>query len=248
MARYSLPFDIGTLDENAEVVSIDMSSLNFNVPADQQKKSSFIFLRNAGINADLDFSGCSYKDKEEFLLLYLQEDIDVNAEILSSTWIEILSARDGGGVVLPSILTSEEIQEFLVNNKDFISDVYQLINSLPIYSMHCSPMNGQAFNTDDMPKTDNHSIKITNFAKLSNYDAFVFLIDGKTPGKFYTKLFIKDDQCIAQMMDRLPFLNMLTALFSPPEVQQEIAEGINNFLTPPEVQSSDERKEEPSDE
>lgn len=247
MSKYSLPLNNDDLekDNGDEVLTIDMSSLNFNVDADKQKRTSFIYLRNAGIKANFDFSGCSYEDKEEFLLLYLQEEIDVPIDILANTWIEILSAKDGGGVVLPSILTADEIQTFNNRNAEFIAEINQLINSLPIYSMLCSPLNGQVFNTDDFEKTDYHKIKITNFAKLARYDAFIFLIDGTTPQKFYTKIFIKDDYRISQMMDRLPYLNMLTALFAPQEVQKDIANNINQFLG---VESSNKRKEEPSDE
>lgn len=243
---YTLPFDINQLDQTEERVSINMAELNFNVPSEQQKRSSLIFIRNAGIHGDLDFSQCSYEDKEEFLLLYLQEEIDVDAEILASTWIEILSAKDGGGVILPSILSADEIQVFLSRNHEFIDAVYQLINSLPIYSMYCSSQNGTAFNVDDFEKTDDHRIKISNFSKLSKYDPFIMLIDGETPSKFYTKIFIKDEPHIVEMMERLPFLNLLIAMFSPVEVQNEIVKGINQFLTPPG--HHDERKEETSNE
>ena len=137
MNQLSLPFDID-IDHIGEEVTVDMSSLNFDVPAEQQKKASFIYLRNVGVKLELDFSKCSYEDKRDFLLLYLQEDIDVDADILSTTWIDILLAKDGGGEALPSILTLAEIQTFMQENKDFISEIYRLINSLPIFSMLCS--------------------------------------------------------------------------------------------------------------
>lgn len=246
MTTYTLPFDVWSIPEGERVL-VDMSILNFDVPADQQRKSCFIFLRNSNVKADLDFSKCSYKEKEEFLLLYLQEDIDVDAEILSSTWIEILSARDGGGVVLPSILTSAEIQTFLDRNAEYITEIYRLINSLPIYSMYCSTQNGKLYNTDDFPKSDYHGIKITNFSKLSKYDAFSLLIDGETPGIFYEKLFIKDDPRISRMMDQLPYLNLINALMFPPEAQEQIIAGINSMLVPPEVINPNDGKEEPND-
>lgn len=246
MQRYTLPFDLDQIKEGEEV-SVDMSSLNFDVPDDRQKRSSFIFLRNAGVKAELDFSGCSYKDKVEFLLLYLQEDIDVNAEILSSTWIEILSAKDGGGVVLPSILTSSEINQFIKDNKDFINEIYQLINSLPIFSMMCSVYNGSLYDINDFEKTDFDGVKITNFSKLSAFDAFSLLIDGSTPGKFYEKLFIKGEPHIIAMMERLPFLNLISALMAGPDVQAKIVTGINQMLVPPKVEPK-EGKEEPLNE
>lgn len=233
MITYPLPFDISKLNEDGAM--INMSELNFDVPINQQKKASFIFLRNAGIKAGLDFSQCSFVDKEEFLLLYLQEDIDVNADILSTTWIEILSAKDGGGVVLPSILSANEIQMFNNRNTEFISELMQLINSLPIYSMYCSPLNGSTFTMDEFERTDYDKVKITNFSKLSRYDAFMLLIEPSTSAKFYEKLFIKDESKISEMMDRLPYLNILTAIFAPQEVQDQLASGLSQILTPPNI-------------
>lgn len=234
MNQYTLPFDISILEEMEGTVSIDMSNPNFNVPGVKQKRSAYVFLRNLGVPVELDFTKCSYEDKEEYLLLFMQENIDVDCELLTNTWIEILSARDGGGVVLPSILSVDEIDQFLERNKEFLDEMYQLINSLPIYSMYCSIQNTQAFNVDDFEKTDYDGIKITNFSKLSKYSAFMLLIDGNTPSKFYTKLFIKDEPNIIAMMERLPYLNLLTAFFSPPEIQTQIADGINDLLKPHE--------------
>lgn len=234
MKKYTLPFDVTTYNPSEEGILIDMSKLSFDVSEEQQKRSSFIFLRNAGIEVDLDFSNCSYEDKEQFLLLYLTEDIDVNADILSTTWIEILSAKDGGGIILPSILTSDEIDRFLKNNKEFVAEIYQLINSLPVYSLYCSQHNGVEFTTDEFKRSDSHLIKITNFSKLSKYDAFILLIDGATEPLFYEKLFIKGEYYISYMMNRMPFLNLLSALFMTPEMQSEIANRFNEVLTPQE--------------
>ena len=114
--------------------------------------------------------------------------------------------------------------------------------------MYCSPLNGNAYTTDDFPKTDWHRVKITNFAKLSMYDAFSLLIDGSTPGVFYTKLFIKDDWRIQSMMQRLPYLNVLTAMMAPPEVQAQIFDKINKVLTPPTPKEPIQGKEETSHE
>lgn len=235
MKSLILPFDIDEVKSNNDDFSINMSKFNFDIPKDQQKKASFIFLRNMGIKVDLDFSECSFEDKEEFLLLYLKEDIDVNAEILASTWIEILSAKDGGGVVLPSIFTSTEIEKFLKDNKDFVEELYSIINSLPVFSMCISSQNGTMFNTDDFKKNSYDGIKMTNFSKLSRYDEFSLLIDGSREACFYDRLFI-NNQYMNEIDNNLPFRNLLNALDLTTSDQNKFIDGINNLLTPLNVE------------
>lgn len=233
--RYILPIDICNTDVTSEKISIDMSRSEFDVPNDKQKRSSFIFLRNAGIKGELDFSDCTYDDKEEFLLLYFLEDIDVNADILSTTWLEILSAKDGGGVYLPSILTSDEIQQFLTDHSDLISEIYQLINSLPIYALYCSEKNQNMFNTDDFQKTDYNRIKMTNFSKLAMYNPFILLVNESSEPLFYEKLFIKGEFYISKMMSYLPYSNLLDMMTLAPEIQDDAINRINSLLVPPEI-------------
>ena len=234
MNKYSLPIDHNCINSLEENISVDMSKLNFDVPIEDQKKASFVFLRNSNIKANLDFSSCNYNDKAEYLLLYLCSDIEVNAEILSTTWIEILSTnKDGGEVYLPSILSLEEIKIFVRDNKTLIDEIYQLINSLPIYAMYCSNQYNNICNMDEFTKTNWHKVKIDNFWKLAKYDHFIFLVDGSTESLFYDKLFIRGEYHISKMMDYLPFLNLLTAMLSCTEIQNEVIDNINNVLTPP---------------
>lgn len=235
MDRYTLPLDINVVDTTVGKISIDMSQLKFDVPDDKQKRAAFIFLRNADIKAELDFSDCSYNDKEEFLLMYLTEDIDVDSDILTTTWIEILSARDGGRIALPSILDADQIQIFIKKNNDFIAEIYQLINSLPIYSLYCSDQNGGIFNTDDFKKTDYNRIKMTNFHKLADNSLFILFFDDSTEPLFYEKIFIKGDYYMYKLMSKLPFTGMLSMFSVAPEIQDEFVNRVNELLTPPEI-------------
>jgi len=235
MNKYILPID-DNIDCDKELIVVNMATSNFDVPVEHQKRSSFIFLRNSVLRAEFDFTECSYYDKEEFLLMYLLEDFDVEIDILATTWIEILSTRDGGGVILPSILTSDEIELFLEKNSILINEIYQLINSLPIYSLYCSSQNGTFYNTDDFQKIDYDKIKMANFSKLSKYDAFALLIDGETESFFYNKYFIKGEYYITMMMDRLPFLGLLSALTVPAEIQDDIIAKVQGLLEPPSIE------------
>lgn len=232
MDKYILPLDVDTI-EDVENILIDMSTLRFDVPSEKAKRAAFIFLRNANIKAELDFSDCSYEDKKEYLLLYFLEDIEVEADILTTTWLEILSAKDGGGITLPSILSGEEIQLFRQENEDLINEMYQLINSLPIYAMYCSTQNGGIFTTDDFEKTDYHRIKMANFCKLADNDLFCLLIDNNTKPLFYEKIFIKGEYHICKMMEKLPYGNLLSLFTLPPEIQDDAIERIEDLLTPP---------------
>lgn len=242
MIKYILPLDINNID-STENILIDMSRLKFDVPLEKRKRAAFIFLRNANIRAELDFSQCSYQDKKEFLLLYLLEDIEVDADILTSTWIEILSSKDGGRVILPSILDINEIQIFIKENNDLIEELYQLINSLPIYALYCSPQNGSLFNTDDFKRTDYHRIKMANFYKLADNDEFTLLIDGNTEPLFYEKIFIKGEYYISKMMEKLPFTNILSLFTLSPEIQDDAIDKINDLLVPPDIEETSREEE-----
>lgn len=234
MDRYTLPFDINVVDTTSEKISIDMSHTEFDVPLNKQKRAAFIFLRNADIKAELDFTDCSYDDKKEYLLMYLQENIEVDADVLTTTWIEILSARDGGRVTLPSILDADEIGLFVQENNEFIAEIYQLINSLPIYAMYCSQQNGSLFTTRDFKRTDYDRIKMANFYKLAKNDLFILFVDGNTESLFYEKIFIKGEYYICEMMKYLPFTGLLSMFTLDPEIQDDAIERISSLLEPPE--------------
>lgn len=232
MQTYSLPIDLEQVDLNSEF-KIDMSDLNFDVDSQDQKHAAFVFFRNSGLNQELDFSNCSYEDKDEYLMLFMQTNLDIHAPILASTWMEILSAKDGGGIYLPTILSADEIKQFREDHKLFLDEMYCIINSLPVYAMYTSDMNGKLFNVDEIPSSDFDGIKLANFSKLVDFDSFILLIDGSTPSKFYRKLFLPKEFYINQIMSKLPYGNMLQMMFAAPEIQDEAIDAINDLLIPP---------------
>ena len=225
----TLPIDINLL-KDVECPTLDMSDIRFDVDEDKRERAVLVYLRNTGMKAEFDFSNCSYEQKERYLNLYLTEPLDVNTDILASTWIEILSARDGGGVVLPSILSSDEIEKFLERNNEFIQEIYQFINSLPAYALYCIQDNDSEFSTDELECTSYNKLKMENFHKLADYDAFILLADGLTTPKFYEEIFGSKDYYMSLLSSKLPYAGFLTALTSTTEFQDEVVDRLEELV------------------
>lgn len=225
----TLPIDVELLSD-AICPALDMSDIRLDVDPDKRERAALVYLRNTGMEGQFDFSQCSYEQKEKYLVLYLTEPLDVNTDILASTWIEILSARDGGGVVLPSILSSDEIEKFLERNHDFVQEIYQFINSLPAYAMYCVQNEDTWYNTSELECTSYNKLKMENFHKLANYDAFILLIDGATPPKFYEEIFGPKDYYMSTLSSKLPYAGMLTALTSTVEFQDEVVDRLEELV------------------
>jgi hypothetical protein len=232
---YTLPKDLDQIDPSYKNATIDMSTLSFAVPKEQQKRSAFIFLRNTGIQATLDFSNCDYSDKEEFLLFFLMENIEINAPMLASTWIEILLVKFGGDLIHPSILTQEEIALFVERNEVFIDEIYQFINSLPLYAMYLYNQNNKENDLTAYKETDYKKIKLINFHKLTEFNDFILLyqITKEIEPLFYKKLFGGENAYLSKIIDSLPFL-LLLDINSTPEKQQKFLDEIGKISVPQE--------------
>jgi hypothetical protein len=215
MIYTGLPYDMSALDKIREGETVvDMSDIKFpNVEAEQQKKVSFIFLRNTSFDVKLDFSKCSFEDKEAFLLLYLTEDIDVKYKEFAFSYIKILNSFINNDFDMECILTEQEIQQFIKNNHEFVLKIFKLIKSLPVYAMFYFVLNNQAYTLEDFKKTDDETIK-TNFVHLITSDGFMLLFDcdvEETP-MFYTKLFTVDNEELLAAIKQLPFFEILYGL------------------------------------
>lgn len=111
MIKTSLPYKIEEMEliqNNGAIV--DMSNLNFVGSGKASEKTSLVFLKNTGFNVTLDFSGCSYEDKAEYLKLYLTEDLSVCNHEFSSTWVKILNSCLGIGIEKYSLFTDRLIK------------------------------------------------------------------------------------------------------------------------------------------
>lgn len=241
MKHYSLPLDIQSMKAiNNEQDSIDMADLHFKGDTIKQKRSAFLFIRNTNLSATLDFSNCSYEDKEEYLMMFMGGDIEVKCGILASTWMEILmhNHSDDVPIILPCILSRDEIGQFIRSNKDFIGEIMNFIYSLPVYAIqvywYMSKDNTGAFDTSEFPKSDYDGICAGNFCQLIQFDDFMMIIT--PPGDFvptyYSKYFnLRDNLTMATILEDLPYLNLINIMVGPKEGHAKFAEGITEMLT-----------------
>ena len=87
MLRTKIPYQIERIEEIRECGAVvDVSNPIFpGIEQDKQLRTTLVFLRNTGFDVELDFSGCSYEEKRDYLLLYLKDKIDVKYKEFSNT-------------------------------------------------------------------------------------------------------------------------------------------------------------------
>ena len=208
-------------------VIIDMSSLAFDESIPDRKHRAFIFLRNGAVKAELDFSHCSYQDKEEYLLMFLQGDVDITSKALAITWMDIL-AQDGN-VNKQSILTNDEIHQFNADHKEYVDHIHQFINSLPLYAIYVfhdhqqNPIATSAFETSSFDQ-----INLRNFTQVAMCPNFVLLLEpnpiSDRQAVFISKLFTSKKHLydMAMLMKKLPFINILALMLSGEQGHEDI--------------------------
>jgi hypothetical protein len=220
MIKTALPYNIEEMEQiQKDGALVNMSDLNFiNIPREQQKKTSLVFLKNTGFNVTLDFSSCSFEEKEEFLKLYLTEDISVSNHEFPSTWVKILNYAIGNRVDMPSIMDDDEIDKFMEINKDFLTDVFQLIISLPVYAMFRFILNDAAYDLSEFKKTDKNMVKC-NLYHLLDYDEFLYLysFNSDIEPLFYTEIFTLKNNELFDAIQKLPFMDVLYGLSTSPQ-------------------------------
>jgi len=245
----TLPLDIGVIENfNQEDIMIDMSDLQFPCKPELKIRSAFIFIRNVDLNMNLDFSKCSFKMKEEFLLMYLTGNIGVNIPCIRDTWIDILLYRYNKDNLLIGIMDSKEIEKFSLKHNDLITEVYTLIASLPvmvIYQYSKSPATyAELIKFDgEFEESDYDKINFSNFSRLTESRRFggVMIDVDKYPQKFYKHYFAGNDQIsMARLNENLPLMNLLNIFFSPKDTQERFISGLNDLLTTEEVSENNE--------
>lgn len=243
MKHYSLPLDIQSMKSmDKEVDRIDMSDLRFKGDLSKQKRSAFLFLRNTNLDATLDFSKCSYEDKVEFLLMFMQGDIEVQCKTLASTWMEILMHECSDDIILSCILEHDEIHRFVESQKDFIKEIMNLVYSLPVYAIYLywfmtkdkpEAPDSEPFDTRGFPLCDYDGINPGNFCQLTQFDDFMMIIsppEGFVP-MYYTKYFNHDNLAMSITIDTLPYINLINIMMGDKEAHTDFANGISEMLT-----------------
>lgn len=237
---YSLPMDLNTMTADENTAVIDMSNLNFPVSPEKQKRSALIFIRNTGISMELSFDNCSYEDKEEYLIMYMHDNINIHIPLLTTTWIEILSEHRDNRIILPSILNSEEIATFIQRNQEFINEVNHLIISLPMYAiMVLSKMergdDDLEIDMDGIEVTDYNGVNIYNLEDMSTYDDFGLLVFRTTDmiPRIYSQYFGEDSDRmpIDKITRRLPVFGMLDLMVAPQDIQDDFLNKIKMQIT-----------------
>lgn len=222
MIKTALPYSIEEMEQIQEHGAlVDMADLNFiNIPSELQKRTSLVFLKNTGFNVTLDFSGCPFEEKEEFLKLYLTEDISVNNREFSSTWVKVLNSALGNDVDMMSILNDDEIEKLIKRNQNFLTDVYQLIISLPLYAMFRFILHETAYDLTEFKKTDDNTIKC-NLYHLIAHDEFLYLysLASYIEPLFYTEIFTLKNNELFDAIQKLPFMDVLYGLSTTPQDQ-----------------------------
>lgn len=234
-----IPTDVEKIygDEDLE---IDMGNLEFSVDKDKQKISAFLFIRNIGIKKRLNFNNCSYNDIEEYLMLFLTKNIEINCDLLATTWLEIFLYDENEDLTLPSLLDKEEIKQFNEDHKIFIDGCRQFINSLPVYAIwsYC-PSDGDRIDMSQFETTDFDLLKLANFNQLIKYTHFLLLLEA-VPSEshkpaFFNNIFIKENEYeLSVLMNNLPYLNMIITMFGGKEIQDEALKRISEILEPDE--------------
>lgn len=237
MAIYSLPIEKLPINEDD---IIDMSKLNFPVDKCKQLKTSFLYLRNTGIKAKYEFDGCSYKEKEEFLMLYMKNNrLTVNMPMLTTTWVRIL-VHGKINSELDSILTEDEIDKFYNDHNDYINEIYQFLISIPLCSMNLYRDEGSTkskINMDEFPSTNYFEIDPYVIIYLINYKEIIILsqaIEGSDP-LFYIRYFDTTWECypgfIKQLVDTFPYSSLLNVILSKNgNVINAFVDGLRNLL------------------
>lgn len=133
-----LPYKIeemNTIKENGAI--IDMNDIHFpSIDEKDNPRVSLIYLRNTDFNnVKLDFNNCDYEFKAECLKYFMTGDIIYNIIEYQSTWQRILTNYCCVDVDILSILSPEEIQRFIKENEELVSQVYSFIFSLSYIAM-----------------------------------------------------------------------------------------------------------------
>lgn len=239
MEYYSLPLSLNKLKDLDKTTSmIDMSDLNFSGDATSKKRSSFLFIRNTNLDIPLSFKKCEYIDKEEFLLMYIQGDIDITSSVIASSWIDILLYPYEVDVGPNCILTKDEIILFIDTHSSLIQEVYQLIASFPVYSMYVFYEERDKTKEEDLESmefesTDYDKINLSNLANLTADDDFLLLIRPRSDIKpmFYTKYFHKDNRGMYTVLANLPYLGLLNVMMGSSAQHDQFINGIEEMLT-----------------
>lgn len=242
---YSLPIDSSLIKGIQEDDIIDMSDLRFPPEITNKQRAALLFIRNTGIKTNFVFYDCTFDEKEKFLLLYLTgKRIDVNMDILASTWVKIL-VYNKLDTNTKSILTDKEISLFCKQHKEIINEIYRFLVSIPLCAIDVFNR-GRIKNNEETidlgieyEKTDYYRINPFTFIKIFDYNEIIILsqmLEGYITPVFYTNYFesCRDEHYpgfINDLMDKFPYLSLLNVIYNEnPLVPELFVDGLKDLL------------------
>lgn len=229
---YTLPIELGEFKSINNDAVVDMSVLNFPTSPKIQKRSSLIFIRNTNLKAHFNFNNCSYEDKEEFLLIYMKGNIDVEIPEILTTWIKILG-KPYVNTEIHSFMTDDEIDRFCASNSEFVFEMRRLSISIPLCSIDYYNRRKGNIYENNMPVTKYNGIYMINYIRLLDYDEFIWLIQyiNDIEPVFYDFYFNQYNPFFDKIIKKFPYLNMINVMLSNnPDVTDNLTDALSKFL------------------
>lgn len=213
MLRTRIPYDIEKIEEIRDCGAIvDVSAPDFpGIEKDKQLRTTLVFLRNTGFDVKLDFTKCTYEEKRTYLLLYLQEKIEVKYKEFSDTWTSIILQSLGFVNNKSSILTKEEQSLFIKENNEYISHVVTFLYSLTLYAMYRYSLNGHAYNMEGFRKTETEDIS-SNICSVLEAPEIILVYSLDNEPVFFSKIFTVENNKLFDAIQKLPFMSLLYGL------------------------------------
>ena len=213
MLRTRIPYDIEKIEKIRDCGAIvDVSAPEFpGIEKDKQLRTTLVFLRNTGFDVKLDFSECTYEEKRTYLLLYLQEKIEIKYKEFSDTWTNIILQSLGFENNRSSILTKEEQSLFIKENNEYISHVVSFLYSLTLYAMYRYSLNGHAYNMEGFRKTDAEDIS-RNICSVLEAPEIILVYSLDNEPVFFSKIFTVENNKLFDAIQKLPFMSLLYGL------------------------------------
>lgn len=213
MLKTRIPYDIEKIEEIRDRGAIvDVSSPDFpGIEKEKQLRTTLVFLRNTGFDVELNFSSCTYEEKRDYLLLYLQEKIEIKNKEFSDTWVNILMEYIGIECNRPCFLNREELSTFVSENREYISHVVNFIYSLGLYAMKRYSLEDKAYDFNDFETSDLDDIS-NNICEIIKAPEIIMIYSIDSSPVFYNKAFTIDNNKLFDAIQHLPFMSLLFGL------------------------------------
>lgn len=195
---------------------IDISSINYDDPEMDADKVNYslVYLRNIDLPLPCDFSKLSYKEKEEWIVKYINADLfDLSIKELNETILNLLADEPINNI--ENILNEEETNKFQIDHKDLLDSIKQFIVSLRIVLKYAISQSFDDISTDEYPIVEEKPLFFETIHQLIKYypiiiDAIQLLYLEKYPLTQYNYILHNIEKSSAFYLD---FLNLPSVKF-----------------------------------